>query len=58
MIINQIQEKPKCENCGKPALGKVYKLLLCGDCIMKWHNKQQSKENKIKMEILNDINGN
>ena len=58
MILNNIYDRPKCENCGKDAIGLVRTVVLCGECIVKWDNARQQKNQELKTEILNDINGN
>lgn len=48
MIDRQIKEKPKCVKCGKPALGLVSDIWLCGEHII----ELQQKLKKLKSDLL------
>ena len=45
----------ECEKCGKPAIGLINIVWVCGDCMIKWNKRQQEKATEGKRMILEDI---
>lgn len=54
MMDQQIINKPVCENCHKESNFHCYvhSTLLCGNCLIKWQQKNNLKMKKVILEDL------
>lgn len=55
MSMGPISGLGKCEKCGKTAMGYVHTVLVCGDCMVKWHKNQEKKKIEGKRLILEEM---